>query len=131
MKAGASCSTAGELERREATRRGCAEGQGTLGPTPGCLAGCMKRIGRVAAGLAVAAVCGVLAGLLADSVIHVAGCRTGPPSPFDGATFYCPDSRSGVLGLGAVAAVTGFWFCWTGRLARLFMRSEDEIQRGE
>jgi len=91
----------------------------------------MKRIGRVAAGLAVAAVCGVLAGLLADSVIHVAGCRTGPPSPFDGATFYCPDSRSGVLGLGAVAAVTGFWFCWTGRLARLFMRSEDEIQRGE
>jgi hypothetical protein len=76
----------------------------------------MKRIlGIVAVTLA----SGILIGVLADGLLNALACQVSQDA-FHVIT--CPDTSGASLTLGVLGGVLGFWFTYTGRLAKLFRK---------
>jgi hypothetical protein len=63
--------------------------------------------------------------LLAAGLLNAIACRVATDTqPLGGteSSLLCPDTSSAAIALGVIGVVVGFWFTWTGRLARLFRR---------
>ncbi len=81
-----------------------------------------QRTKRILAISAVTIAAGVLTHYAAHGLLAAAVTCQVVPNVLNGSTLECPDTSDAVGAMAILGAISGFWFAYTGRLARLFQK---------